>query len=241
MKLLRIAYFVVVSFAILRNAPGQNFINLNFEDATIVPDPSSPYYPNAVYTSDAIPGWTTIGEFLGTNDIYYNDQALGSPSVALYGTNSEYDPPLDGAYSIWLYGGYYPTTGVSISQTGLVPNDAASILFIAQYSGPPGGILLVSLGGQNISFSAISTGSDYTMYGGNISSALDGQSEQLIFNAPAESGNNFWEIDDIQFSASPVPEPSILGLVALGSLFLCFRQIGYYPKFGLIDAGAKRD
>jgi hypothetical protein len=106
MKNTDIIGLVAISLTVLQSASGQGFINLDFEDATIVPDPSSPYYPYAVYTSDAIPGWTVTGNYLGPNDIIYNDTSLGAPSVALWGMNSQYSlAPLDGAYSIDLYGG----------------------------------------------------------------------------------------------------------------------------------------
>jgi hypothetical protein len=81
---------------------------------------------------------------------------------------------------------------------------------------------VVSLGGQNLSYFALSNGPNYTLYGGNIPSAFAGKSEQLMFSAL--EGENFWEIDDIQFSSSPVPEPSELALAALGTLLLGFRR-----------------
>jgi len=196
----------------------QGFVNLNFENAIITPDPSSPYYPNAVYASDAIPGWTATG-FIGPNDILYNSASLGSTSVSILGT-SGFPPALDGNFSIYLYGGS-TASSASISQTAVVPVSAASLLFEAQQSGT--GTLQVSLGGQNISFFALSSGANYTLYGGNIPSAFDNQSEQLMFSA-LEGGNNFWNIDDIQFSPSAVPEPSVLGLSALGGLLLAWRR-----------------
>lgn len=203
------------------------FQNLDFERATIVPDPSSVYYPYAVYAINAIPGWTPTG-FLGTNVILYNAISLGATSVSLYGLNSTggTPAPLDGAFSIGLYGGGGIPTGASISQTGLVPADAASIRFIAQPPSPlVEGILLISLGGQNIPFSAISTGPNYTMYGGNIPSAFAGQIGQLTFTAP-NGGNNYWAIDNIQFSTRSVPEPGILALAALGALLMGSRALG---------------
>jgi hypothetical protein len=222
MKLKRIACFVTVSLALLRNVSGQSFVNLNFENAIITPDPSSPYYPDAVYASDAIPGWTATG-FIGPTDIYYDNLTLGAPCVAIDDSNGLYDsPPIDGAFSIILYGGGGPLTGASISQTGIVPASAESILFKAQYAVAMGGTLQVSLGGQTIPFSALSTGSNYTLYGGNVS-AFAGQSEQLIFSASA-GVNNIWTIDDIQFSPSPVPEPTEFALATLGILLLGFRR-----------------
>jgi hypothetical protein len=80
---------------------------------------------------------------------------------------------------------------------------------------------LVSLGGQNVPFFALSTVAPYTiLYGGDIS-AFAGQSEQLMFSA-LQGENNGWNIDDIQFSSSSVPEPSVFALTALGALLLGF-------------------
>jgi hypothetical protein len=78
------------------------------------------------------------------------------------------------------------------------------------------------LGNQNISFSALSTGANYTLYGGNIPLAFAGQSEQLMFSAL--EGENFWNIDDIQFSSTAVPEPNEFALGALGALLLGLRR-----------------
>ena len=188
----------------------QGFINLNFEDATIIPDPSSPYYPNAVYASSAIPGWTATG-FIGPSEILYNSASSGSTSVSILGVNG-FPKALDGQFSIYLYGGV-TAASASISQTAVVPASSESILFEAQ-----GGIgtLLVSLGGQNVSFQALSTTPNYTLYGGNISPAFSGQSEQLTFSA-LEGINNAWELDDIQFLTSPVPEPGTLALLGAGA------------------------
>jgi hypothetical protein len=200
----------------------QGFEDLNFEDATIVQDTSSFGYPYTVYANDAIPGWTIAGCYLGTNDITYNTVSLGSTDISILGINGS-PSSLDGAYSVLLYGGV-TAPSASISQTGLVPANAVSILFIAHTVAPPvGGTLLVSLGGQNIPFFALSTEANYTLYGGNIPSGLAGQSEQLMLSA-LEGENNYWNIDDIQFSPLSVPEPSVLGLSALGGLLLAWRR-----------------
>jgi hypothetical protein len=99
--------------------------------------------------------------------------------------------------------------------------------------------LLVTLGGQNISFSAISVGSNYTSYGGNIPLALAGQLEQLTFSTPPYSGNNAWEIDDIQFSSSSVPEPDAFSLLAVSVLFVYLAS--KQPNHKRIEStGAKR-
>jgi len=185
----------VVSLVFLRNATGQDFQNLDFESANLSP--------------------------------MYNDLSLGTPNVSLLGLNHQYGPaPLDGAYSIILQAFPYGTGSPSISQTGLVPASARSLFFEAEQSGSgtPAGILQVSLGGQNLPVYAVSSGANYTLYGADVS-AFAGQTKQLTFLADAIGpGDNFWEIDDIQFSPSSVPEPSVLGLFVLGGLFFRFRS-----------------
>jgi hypothetical protein len=220
MNTTKIQIIIAAIIIFCQTGKAQSFVNLDFEDATIIPVPSSPYYPYAVYASDAIPGWTAVG-FLSPNEILYNDVSLGATSVSLLGNNGGYSA-LDGAYSIDLYGGSGLAAGASISQTGLVPADAASIQFIA-VGGAPGNNLLISLGGQNIPFSVLSTSPNYRTFGGNIPLGLANQSEQLTFTAP-NGNNNYWEIDDIQFSPSSVPEPSVLDLFALSGLLLAWRR-----------------
>jgi hypothetical protein len=199
-----------------RLAGAQGFVDLNFESANLSAYGAG---PAIVPASNAIPGWTATGN-LSPSEIVYNTLSTGAPSVALLGNNGSFSA-LDGAYSIDLYGGSSGSpTGASISQTGLVPANAVSIQFIAQGAGSLGGPLSVSLGGQNISLFTISTGSSYSLYGGNIPSGLAGNSEQLILSASPDGGNNFWEIDDIRFSSSVVPEPGVAGLLGLGGLLL---------------------
>jgi hypothetical protein len=194
----------------------QGFVDLDFESAQIIPYTSSPI-PNAIAVSNALPGWSV---YFGTSQqmvINYNDPATGSTWVSLMATNGG---QISGNYSVLLQGGGTASAAI-ITQTGVVPVDTKSLLFEAE-PGPvvAAGSLVVSLGGQNIMFSALSTGSNYTLYGGNIPLAFAGQSEQLTFSALEQSGLNVnnWTVDDIQFSPSVVPEPGVAGLLGLGSL-----------------------
>lgn len=201
----------------------QGFINLNFESATIKLDTSSPYYPNAVYASNAIPGWTAYTQNTPQNTIFYNDQALDATWVSLLSTNYPL-MPISGKYGILLQGGDYPPGGIAatISQTGLVSASAVTLLFEAQQYGV--GTLQVTLGGQNLPYFALAAGSNYTLYGADIS-AFAGETETLSFSALENNGGgqiNNWLIDNIQFSSTPVPEPSALILVALGATLLSF-------------------
>jgi hypothetical protein len=146
---------------------------------------------------------------------------LGTETVSIWATNGL---QISGNYSVFLQGGE-AGSGATISQTGLVPIGTDSILFEAQ---PGDGTLVVSLGGEDLSFFALSIQSNYTLYGAAIPVGFVGQSEQLEFSALSamETGiyPNNWTLDNIQFSPSAVPEPSALGLSALGGLFVAWRR-----------------
>ena len=199
------------------------FQNLGFESPTL------PLVPNPfgfVAAADATPGWTP---YVGTNgeNLLYNNFYLGTASVDLIGpewTNSTI--VIDGSYSVVLQAGVGNSPGspggiaqteVSIRQTGQVPVGAQSILFKAHAGFMP---LSVSLSGQSIPIFAVETGPNYILFGGDIS-AFGGQTVE--FELAALPPNSNWTIDSIEFSSQAVPEPSVLTLVALGSVFLIWR------------------
>lgn len=223
MKLLKNHICIVFIFLFCDKVFSQGFINLNFENATIVPDSSSPFYPYAVYANEAIPGWTVSGvTVLPTNEIFYNALSTGSAAVTLLDTNAPYGSGalvIDGKYSINLY------NGASISQTGVIPLDTESVLFDAE-GNPSLGLLTLSIGGENISLVPISSGANYTLYGANIPTGFDGQNESLMFSTI--TGESNWTLDDIQFSPNSVPEPSLLALYSLGGTLLVWQ---YRRKF----------
>ena len=195
-----------------------SFINLDFERANLSAYGAG---PAVVPATNGIPSWTPVS-ILGTDRVLYNDVFLGAAGVSVFGIDGPFSV-IDGAFSVQLYGGGGTPTGASISQTSLVPVDANSILFKAQGTGSLGGPLLVSLGGENVPFSVISTTPDYTAYGGDVS-AFAGQTAQLTFTAPP-GVNNYWTLDDIQFSSSSIPEPSSFSLSAIGALLLGWRAL----------------
>ena len=207
----------LMAMAITLEGHAQGFINLDFESAVIVQDASSSFYPNGIYASNALPGWIVSVGATQPSDLLYNTISLGSTSVALLGTNGV-PGSLSGAYSVNLYGGT-TAASASISQTGLVPAGTQTLIFKAYYFGSPGGTLLVSLGGQELVFAALASGSSYTLYGASVASYA-GQVARLTFSAP-EGVNNYWTIDDIQFSSQAIPEPVPLSLFALAALMLC--------------------
>jgi hypothetical protein len=201
----------------------QNFTNLDFEDATIVRDTQVPI-ANAIYASDAIPGWTAYVNGTARAFISYGGQSSGE--IELIGTNT-ITKPVQGDYSILLRGGVtgFPAGNITaaIGQTGLVPLSTESLTFWGEFRGK------LSFGGQTLAYSVIGKTADYNIYGANIS-AYAGDNGQLLFstvpnpNAPGELGGT---IDNIQFSTVPVPvpEPGEMALMASGVLvFLGVRR-----------------
>jgi hypothetical protein len=219
---------IALALAGLRDGYSQGFINLNFEAAQIIPDPDSPYYPYGISATNALPGWTVYYGANPKTQITYNAPAVGSTWVSIYATNGS---QIAGNYSVLLQGGFYPfqPPTATISQTGLVPASALSLLFEA-YPGPgalgSSGPLQVSLGGQALNYFALSTGANYTLYEADIS-AFAGQTATLSFSALQDlTFYNGWTIDNIQFSPLAVPEPGELALAALGTLLLGCRRWG---------------
>jgi hypothetical protein len=217
--------WIKILFALVvlsRSAQAQGFVNLDFESANV-----SGYSPgdSSVPIANAFPGWTAIfASSLNTNTpslVGYDVISLGGPAISINDSKSIF-APIQGSYSALLFGGgSNPLYSSTISQTGLVPVGTQSLLFDAYVSGAS---FVVTLGGQNINMIPLEAFANYTLYGGNIPSNMAGQVETLSFTEPPATGTqpSMFELDDIQFSPSPIPEPDILGLSALGGVFLGF-------------------
>ena len=145
--------------------------------------------------------------YSGTNQlsqIAYNFYTHAD-AVELYGSNALV---IGGAFSLSL------SPGGSIAQTALVPAGTQLFLFKGRGIGPAAS-LVVSLGGQDLPYIALSNGPSYTLYGADVS-AFAGQTATLAFAAPMPE----FLIDDIQFSPLAIPEPSFLALACSGGLVL---------------------
>jgi hypothetical protein len=174
------------------------FQNLKFEEANLVQIPGQPY---AVTVANALPDWTVEYGNAQQTQITYNVLSLGGTAATLlvknYPSPDTTLTPLDGSFSVLLYGGPTP---ISLSQTGLIPAGTQSLLFEgAWFSGGPGPN--VSIGSDNLTLFPVGNG----LFGANIS-AWGGQTEQLSFTVPAGYGP--YTFDDISFSPGAVPEPS---------------------------------
>jgi len=199
------------------NAQGTvQFQNLDFEAASVQMSQSQ----SVVSSASALPGWTVyFGSSLQTQ-VGCDLVALGSTWVTLVGTNSDtVFNRLQGDFGVLLQGGS-TAPYAAISQTGLVPANAQSLLFNAQ---PGLTTLQVSLGGVSLPFFAISAGPNYATYACDVS-AFAGKSDELTFSALSNiAGNNNWNIDSIQFSPTPVPEPAGLGIITLGGFLMLWQ------------------
>ena len=197
---------------------GQGFVNLDFENTTVTPV----VFGGTRYVA-TIPGWSwDPSNFLdgGTNNVVLDDIALDAPAVTLQDWMSPFFPAIDGNYSVYLQGGSVEggiqegTNGASIFQTGQVPSYAKSLIYL-------GGSLQVQFNGQVLTPVVLSYDGSYAVWGVDIS-AYAGQSGELRFTKPwlNTSYSAGAILDDIQFSPTPVPEPSALALCGVSALCL---------------------
>ena len=196
---------------------GQGFLNLNFESAQNLP--GNPGNGELVSTSNALPDWAAYNGTLTLSEIYYVSNSLGrAQNVELEGGSLA----LSGNLSVGLY------EFSSISQTGLVPDNAESLQFEARGPGPGDSIpqaagFSVTLDGQSLSYSALSDGPDYIVYGANIPAGMDNEMEELIFSCQGIGSGNVL-LDNIEFSPMSAPEPSACALLGLGAVLVGLRR-----------------
>ena len=197
MKIVTVTFVLAAIFTV--STQGQGFLNLNFESAYDLTNP--PDNGELVSMANALPDWTAYANNSVLSQVYYvsNNFPGSSTLVELEGGSLA----LSGDFSSAMF------DGGSISQTGMVPANAESLQFEATFGAPS---LQVTLGGQRLSYSLLSQGSGYSVYGVNIPAAMAGQTETLTFDieGPAQS-----LLDNIQFSTMGVPEPSEWALIGV--------------------------
>jgi hypothetical protein len=201
----KITTMLTVVAIVAFSARGQGFLNLNFESAQNLPG-NPGYYGESIAVTNALPGWIAYNGPINSgntlDNIYYVSNSM--PGISTVVELESGSLALSGNFSAYL------GPNGAISQTATVPDDAASLEFEA--TTPQDG-LDVTLGGQNLSYSLLSEGSGYNVYGADIPTDLDGQTETLIFGI--QNGQTL--LDNIEFSTMSVPEPSECALMGLGS------------------------
>lgn len=189
------------------------FVNLDFEQGVYVP--FIPEAPHAVAISNALPGWSACWGGSEVALVSYND---GGPGITLFGPPPEFGftaAPFHGSYSVAINAAF-PGMASSIYQSGQVPSNAKSLIFYVYlteievgFAGQP--ITLYDTGGVN-------GPNSYHKYIGDIS-AFAGQTGELRFSA---YGGN---LDFIQFSAEPIPEPAVPCQMVVGLIgLICVRR-----------------
>jgi hypothetical protein len=181
------------------------FVNLDFESANLAGYPQTSPVP----AGNAFPGWTVNARYF-----LYDDVSLSGDSISIFDSTPPYGGPvIQGAYYAALASGNYPgfDQTISLGQTGTIPVGTQSITFWGSIGG-----LQITFAGQNISFSEIGSAANYDIYAADVSS-FAGQTGQLLFSLPPYVASA--ALDNIQFSSSSIPEPSVFGLLASGGLF----------------------
>lgn len=202
------------------------FFNLDFEAAVIPPgQPSNTQLP----ISSAMPGWEVLVGGDAVTTVLFDAVTIGSSGASLVTPATAGGASIEGTYSAALQAGLggFPQAplDVAISQTGLVPDTALSLVFLAR---PGFGDFAVSLNGQVLPLTMLASYSTHHLYGADITS-FSGQSMELRFVAFANPDGRLNDLflDDIQFLDVAIPEPSVLGLLLLGSLAVgwrCFQR-----------------
>jgi len=218
----KIAIIVVCLFSAVVVCHSQGtFQNLDFEAANV-----SGYSPNfPIPAADAIPDWQA------SQGVVYDGLSGGGSLIAIIDSNPSFGTaPLDGNYSVYLFGGGVTPNlfSASISQTGGIPPGTESIQLDASYFGAP---FAVTVGGTTIDMVPLHTFVHYTLWGGNVPASLAGETETLTITEPPPTGTppSGVELDDISFSPNPItvtPEPSPLVLTAIGGILF-----GIYRRF----------
>ncbi len=206
------------------------FQNLDFEQADIEPAFQTPVVPfdanNPIDSSEALPGWTVTEDGVVCNAIW-SGPGLDETSVSLVTSG-----PLQGKYTL-LMSSFNPSNNIApffrssmISQTGDVPANAKSVQFEVGVPAISGGetlsVPIVTVNGQALPLVTLSTSGNTSLMACDVS-AFAGKTVDLGFEALGNSEplssvppdfEDYFELDDIQFSPQSVPEPASIALVA---------------------------
>jgi hypothetical protein len=203
-----------LTLSLCLHGSAQGFVNLGFENIII----STNHFPGGDTYDATAPGWTGYISGVAQTKFAFNDVSLGGAVISIHDTNSFAASPIQGKYLILLQSASstFPlgpqTTG--IGQTAQISVSAMSMSFWGYFGG--------SLTFNNQALNYFQTGSttNYNIYTADVS-PFSGQNGELLFTTPFQSVSR---LDNIQFSTTPVPEPSTLALTALGIILFGYRR-----------------
>ena len=196
------------------------FRNLNFEETTL------PYASNivgVVSAADAFPGWTVYYGNAPQTQVIYNG-VTAPPAILLMSRDFAAFPPLPasfGSFSALLS----PTTavppGVSLSQTGTIPDGVNSLSF--ETFGLFSANLQVSFGGNILPLQPVpGPNRFYTSWFADIT-GLSGQTDELRISAiPFENLPGSARLDNLQFIT--IPEPRAWALLGMAGALFCYGR-----------------
>ena len=193
-----------IALAPLNTHAQGTFQNLDFEQAQIIFD--NPYFA-LIATTNAVPGRTVLANGVPINEVQLDSVLLKGAGIA----DKIQGHALDGNYSVMLAGFGFSPVPMGIAQSGIVPAGSESVTFLAT------GRLQVSFAGDPIMLQLVGETPYYDVYGADIS-AYAGQYGQLLFQTAPSGNTSINLLDDIVFSARPIPEPGTFGLVGMGVL-----------------------
>lgn len=208
--------------SVLQRTLGQGFVNLDFELANL-----SAYGdgPATVPTIDGIPNWTAYAYGNPLPNINFNG-LYGVAEVTIINTNNPVGlRQMQGAYLVLVVGSltaYAPAGSAAIGQTGQIPSWAMSMTLWGALGTATnnvtfnGAILPMSL--TSVVYASNGTNVAYGIYSADVSTFAS-QTGELLFTA---NENQMLGLDNIQFSTSPVPEPGVLSLFGICTVFLCW-------------------
>ncbi len=210
-----LSLFVVLGAIPIGRAQG--FVNLDFEAANV-----AAYPPGSVPRTLGIPGWAAYISGTPQTTILYNNATLGEASVSLQGVGGAFQT-VQGQFSVVLQATFFApdTNSAAIGQTATVPASTQSLIFWGDTSlSRAANDMDVTFNGEVIPYLPIGSGSHYTIYGANFA-PFAGQFGELRFTA---FNNTYAAVDNIQFSALPVPEPARIAFAGLVAAMLVVRR-----------------
>jgi uncharacterized repeat protein (TIGR03803 family) len=204
-------------------APAQDFYNLDFEQAVLIPVTSGPY--GRVQFAPALPGWAG---YCGTDPqtlANYNFEYLDSAGISIIDTNCYTNtyapvPPgfIHGRFCALIQSGNLYPVDTFIAQTGTVPPDAKSILFNASYLASEERLVL-TFNGTPVPLAVLGLLPNQMALGGVVSQ-FAGQTGELRFTSPVlwytePPGIQFPSygpvtLDYIRFSTTPLAAPPVI-------------------------------